>query len=106
MKQVPCKFARTAALTMVVKIGIHGSISQALAFFILISLGTRHLLQYPPYGQAYGPAEGPALPLANALEFFRRVGDFDKVDDIAADPGEVPLPLQSPATSKLGIVDS
>lgn len=66
----------------------------SLALFILISLGTRHLLQYPPYGQTYGPAEGPALPLGNVLEFFRSIGDFDTVDDIAADPRVVPAPLR------------
>src|SRR5690606_4470862 len=66
----------------------------ALALFIVISLGTRHLLQYPQYGQTYGPDEGPALPLGNVLEFFRRVGDFETIDDIAADPREVPPPVR------------
>ena len=68
----------------------------SLALFVLISLGTRHLLQYPQYGQTYGPAEGPALPLANVLEFFRRVGDFETVDDISADPRAVPPPVRRP----------
>ncbi|MDO8909246.1 MAG: copper-containing nitrite reductase [Pseudohongiella sp.] len=66
----------------------------SLALFILISLGTRHLLQYPQYGETYGPASGPALPLGNVLEFFRRIGDFEKVDDIAADPRAVPPPVR------------
>lgn len=66
----------------------------SLALFILISLGTRHLLQYPQYGETYGPADGPALPLSNVLEFFRRIGDFEIVDDIAADPRAVPPPVR------------
>jgi nitrite reductase (NO-forming) len=66
----------------------------ALALSIVVSLGTRYLLQYPVYGEIYGPAEGPALPLTNVLEFFRRIGEFERVDDIAADPREVPPPVR------------
>jgi nitrite reductase (NO-forming) len=66
----------------------------SLALFIIISMGTRYLLQYPQYGETYGPAEGPALPLSNVLEFFRRIGDFEIVDDIAADPRAVPPPVR------------
>lgn len=66
----------------------------SVALFIVISLGTRHLLQYPPYGETYGPSDGPALPLRNVLEFFRSVGNFERVDDIAADPRAAPPPVR------------
>lgn len=66
----------------------------SLVLFLGVSLGTRHLLQYPQYGETYGPAEGPGLPLTNVLEFFRSIDEFERVDDIAADPTAVPPPLR------------
>src|SRR5690606_14341352 len=66
----------------------------SLVVFILVTVGTRYLLQYPRYTETYGPAEGPGLPLTNVLEFFRSVGDFEEVADIAADPNAVPSPVE------------
>lgn len=71
----------------------------SLVVFILTAVGTRYLLQYPTYTQTYGPADGPGLPLTNVLEFFRKVGDFEYIEDIAADPNAVPPPLTRPAQS-------
>lgn len=72
--------------------------------FLSVSVGRSYLLQYPPYVQSYGPAEGPGLPLGNVFEFFRHIGDFENVDEIARDPRDVPPALnREPQTVQLAL---
>jgi len=50
-------------------------------------------IQFPAYKQTFGPGHGPDLPLKNVYQFFRHLDDFDRVDEIARDPNDVPSPL-------------
>lgn len=47
-------------------------------------------LQYPFSLKTYGPADSPALPLKNVIEFFKNLNNFERVSDIARDPNDVP----------------
>jgi len=60
--------------------------------FFWFPVGVNPNLQYPFGIKAYGPADGPALPLKNVLAFFQRLGSFERVSDVARDPRDVPPP--------------
>lgn len=61
--------------------------------FVSVSVGRLYMFQYPMFVQSFGPAEGPGLPLKNALAFFKNIQHFKKVADIARDPNDVPPAL-------------
>lgn len=44
-------------------------------------------------GKTYGPSDGPAIPVKNVLEFFRKSPGMAQVADIAHDPNDLPPPL-------------
>jgi hypothetical protein len=48
----------------------------------------------PPYMQTKAP-HGPtaALPLHNAFQFFKEFKNFERIEDIGADPNAVPPPI-------------
>ncbi len=70
--------------------------------FLSVSVSSTYLFQYPAYVESFGPGAGPGLPLANGLEFFQRLDEFEVVDDIARDPRDVPAPvLREPQTVRL-----
>ena len=74
-----------------------------LLFFSAKGLPTS--LAYPLSLKTFGPSTGPALPLKNALEFFKHLDSFEKVADIARDPNDLPPPLNRnhPETVKVEI---
>jgi nitrite reductase (NO-forming) len=66
-----------------------------IALFLSVSIGRMYMFQYPMYVESYGPGKGPGLPLNNVLTFFRHIGQFEWIDDIAHDPNSVPAPVFS-----------
>ena len=71
-----------------------------IALFLSVSIGRMYMFQYPMYVESYGPAKGPGLPLNNVLTFFRHIGQFEWIDDIAHDPNNVPDPVVSEANGE------
>lgn len=48
----------------------------------------------PAFMQTYHPGgHRPDLPFSNVLKFFASYNDFEKIDDIGADPNDVPPPI-------------
>lgn len=66
-----------------------------VGLFLSVSISKMYMFQYPIYVESYGPGKGPGLPLNNVLTFFRNIGQFEWVDDIAHDPNLVPAPVAS-----------
>lgn len=71
-----------------------------IALFLSVSIGRMYMFQYPMYVESYGPGKGPGLPLNNVLTFFRHIGQFEWIDDIAHDPNNVPDPIVSEANGQ------
>jgi nitrite reductase (NO-forming) len=71
----------TAAL-MVMFIGV------SIAFYI--PNGAPNSLAYPLSLRSFGPGEQPDLPFANVINFFKNFNNFERLDNIARDPNEVP----------------
>ncbi len=59
--------------------------------------------QYPFMLKSYGPADGPALPLASIFTFFGKVSSMEKVSDIARSPNDVPPPIVRTAPDRVKI---
>lgn len=64
-----------------------------VSVFFYAPNGLPNAFQYPLFLKSYGPAEGPVLPFANVWNFFGHFSRFERVDDIARDPNEVPPPI-------------
>lgn len=70
-----------------------------VAFFLGVSIfiyaprGLPHGLSYPFSLTTFGPAIGPTLPFSSVLAFFKNINRFERVDDIARDPNDVPPPI-------------
>ncbi|HAO25903.1 MULTISPECIES: copper-containing nitrite reductase [unclassified Methylophaga] len=71
-----------------------------IALFLSVSIGRMYMFQYPMYVESYGPGKGPGLPLNNVLTFFRHIGQFEWIEDIAHDPNNVPEPIASEANGQ------
>jgi nitrite reductase (NO-forming) len=80
-----------------------------LAVFLGVSLflyapnGLPRGLSYPLFLTTYGPGTGPVLPFQNVLSFFRHFDQFARVEDIAADPTDIPPPIDRTATTTVHI---
>lgn len=66
-----------------------------VSMFVSVSVGRIYALQYPVFVQSFGPGAGPGLPLVNIVSFFQNIDNFERIDDIARDPNEVPLPINT-----------
>lgn len=71
----------TAAL-VVIFIGV------SIAFYIPNGVPTA--LAYPLSLKSFGPGERPDLPLKNVLNFFKNFNNFERIENIARDPNDVP----------------
>ena len=71
----------TAAL-MLMFIGV------SIAFYI--PNGVPKELAVPLHLESYGPGESPNLPVANVFHFFQKFNGFERIENIAADPNDVP----------------
>jgi nitrite reductase (NO-forming) len=83
----------TAALAIVF-IGV------SIAFYI--PNGVPNKLAYPMSLRSFGPGENPDLPFKNAFHFFQNFDNFERVDNIARNPSDVPATV---VYSEDGVVD-
>jgi ABC-type multidrug transport system fused ATPase/permease subunit len=74
----------TAAL-IIVFLGV------SLAFYV--PNGLPHAFEYPFFLKTYGPSAGPVIPFKNVWEFFKNFDRFERVQDIARDPNDIPPPI-------------
>ncbi len=65
----------------------------AVSVVFYVPNGLPRALEYPLALTTYGPAAGPVLPLANMWDVFTSFDKFERVDDIARDPNDVPPPI-------------
>jgi nitrite reductase (NO-forming) len=63
-------------------------IGVSIAFYI--PNGLPKDLAYPLAVHSYGPGERPDLPLKNIFAFFRNFNNFERIENIAQDPNNVP----------------
>ena len=75
-------------------------------FFGVMPMGNIDPRGYPLALTTYGPGAGPVLPFRNMLAFFRQADTFERVDNIARDPGQVPPPIErdEPTTIDIELV--
>ena len=83
----------TAALAIVF-IGV------SIAFYI--PNGMPNKLAYPMSLRSFGPGESPDLPIKNVFHFFQDFNNFERVDNIARNPTDVPKTV---VYSDDGVVD-
>ncbi len=80
-----------------------------VAIFIGVSIafyvpnGIPHAFEYPLGLRTLGPSEGPVLPLRNVWEFFTRFDTFERVENIARDPNDLPPPIVRTAPDEVHI---
>ncbi|OGG79959.1 nitrite reductase, copper-containing [Candidatus Kaiserbacteria bacterium RIFCSPLOWO2_01_FULL_54_13] len=76
-----------------------------VSIFFYAPVGLPRGLQYPFSLTTFGPAEGPVLPFGNVIAFFKNIGSFERVSDIARDPTEIPPPIarSEPTTVKIAL---
>jgi nitrite reductase (NO-forming) len=63
-------------------------IGVSIAFYI--PNGLPRELAYPLSVHSYGPGERPDLPLKNIFAFFKNFNNFERIENIAQDPNNVP----------------
>jgi nitrite reductase (NO-forming) len=63
-------------------------IGVSIAFYVPHGMPTE--LAYPLSLHSFGPGERPDLPVRNVVNFFQNFNDFERVDDIAKDPADLP----------------
>lgn len=101
-----------AAIFLYIVLRKHYSLRNTLlfgAFFIGVMLffwfpvGVSQGLQFPFGLHTYGPASGPGLPIKNIFAFFSHLDEFERVDDIAQDPRDVPPPIERNEPAEIDI---
>lgn len=63
----------------------------SIAFYV--PNGLPNAFQYPFSLTTFGPSEGPVLPFKNVLQFFKNFGSFERVQNIAKNPADIPPPI-------------
>lgn len=63
-------------------------IGVSIAFYVPNGVPTT--LAYPLSLKSFGPGERPDLPLKNVLNFFKNFNKFERIENIARDPNDVP----------------
>lgn len=63
-------------------------IGVSIAFYL--PHGIPKAIEFPMSLRTFGPAVGPVLPVENVQHFFQRFGEFERVQEIARDPNDVP----------------
>lgn len=62
--------------------------------FFISSQVLPNTVEYPLFMSTFGPSITPGLPLKNVAKFFRQLDDFERVENIAADPTAVPASIE------------
>lgn len=83
----------TAAL-LVIFVGV------SIAFYV--PNGMPNAFEYPFFLKTYGPGDKPVLPFSNVVQFLGNFDKFERVENIARDPNDVP---QSIVYNEEGIVE-
>lgn len=65
-----------------------------VSIFFYAPHGLPRGFEYPFFLKTYGPAEGPVLSIGNVLKFFANFDKFERVENIARDPNDVPSPIE------------
>ncbi len=76
-------------------------IGVSLAFYV--PNGLPNAFQYPFSLKTFGPSEGPVLPFSNVWQFFKNFKNFERVQNIARDPNDVPSAIQRTGPSEVKI---
>lgn len=83
LRHLPWKWMRIALVVVFL----------AVSVVFYVPNGLPRALEYPLAFTTYGPAAGPVLPLANMWDVFTSFDKFERVNDIARDPNDVPPPI-------------
>lgn len=67
------------------------SLGLVVMFLYTISVGLPEGLQFPSSQKTFGPGNAPGLTLSSIYDFFTHLDQFERVNDIAEDPRNVPL---------------
>jgi nitrite reductase (NO-forming) len=67
-----------------------GGIFSVATIVLIIAHGIPDQLAIPLSLRTYGPGDGPVLPFSNMLHFFTEFDEFERVEDIARDPADLP----------------
>ncbi len=76
-------------------------IGVSLAFYV--PNGLPNALQYPFSLKTFGPSEGPVLPFSNVWQFFKNFKNFERIQNIARDPNDVPPAIQRTGPNEVKI---
>lgn len=78
-------------------------LAASIAFYV--PNGLPRGFEYPFFLTTYGTDMGPVLPLSNVLAFLGNFNHFERVEDIARDPSDVPPPIDrtEPATVEIAL---
>jgi nitrite reductase (NO-forming) len=71
-----------------------GTMLAGAAIAVVIPNGIPSQIAIPLSLRTFGPGDSPVLPVANMAHFFTKFDEFERVADIARDPGEVPATIQ------------
>lgn len=63
-------------------------ISVSIAFYV--PNGIPHAFEFPLGLRTFGPSEGPVLPITNVFAFLKNFSSFERVENIARDPNDIP----------------
>lgn len=61
--------------------------------FLFVPNGLPNATEYPFNLTTFGPKESPGIPLKNVFTFFRQLDKFPRLDEIAAQPTDIPGPI-------------
>lgn len=64
-----------------------------VSLFLYVPNGLPQGIGYPLSMRTYGMGSGPILPVGNMFAFFRGFNDFERIDNIARDPSDIPPPI-------------
>lgn len=65
--------------------------------------GLPHAFEYPFLLKTYGSSVGPVLPFSNVLDFFKNFSTFERVEDIARSPSDIPPSIERKNAAKVEI---
>jgi len=65
-----------------------------VSIFFYAPHGLPRGFEYPFFLKTYGPAEGPVLSFGNVLKFFGNFSEFERIENIARDPNDIPPPIR------------
>lgn len=64
-----------------------------VSLFLYVPNGLPQGIAYPLSMRTYGMGDGPVLPIGNIFSFVSKFNQFERIDDIARNPNDVPPPI-------------